>query len=255
MRGAVYYAVRSARYVEMALRSARSLKRYMPDLPVTLFTDLPDCAITQRGVFQRTFKVVEQLPPVSKLLCHNVMSAMAAFPYKISLFVDTDVWVCGDLSEIFDAIEHSPLDLMLPMVQQYRYIHRLNSIYEKAGVPDAYPRYATGIVGIEKNSRTAAFVKRWADRYRELCEEWTMSTTCSDQVPLRIALHQSPDVRVGALRDCYDYQLYGYFNRPVKAIHTKGKEKQFQEWEREVNRHPRAPRYFAAGKCIHWIKQ
>lgn len=255
MRGAVYYAVRSAKHVEMALRSARSLKRYMPDLPVTLFTDLPDCALIKRGAFKRVFATVEYLPPVSELLCHNIMSAMAGFPYKTSLFLGTDVWVCGDLSEIFDAIEHSPLDFMLPMVQQYRYVHRLDPIFEKAGVPAGYPQYATGMVAIEKNRRTEIFLKHWEGLHRELSMEWTMSPICPDQVPLRIALHRSPDIRVGALRDCYDYQLYGYFNRPVKAIHAKGSEEQFREWEREANEHPRAPRYFVAGKCIRWIKQ
>jgi len=251
MRGAVYYAVRKPKYVKMAVRSAKSLRRYMPDLPITLFTDLPNSQWAKQPVFAS----VETLPPVSELLCHNVMSAMAKFPYDISLFLDTDVWVCGDLSEIFDAIEHSSLDLMLPTIQQYRYVHREDPIFEKAGVPDAYPRYTTAIVGIKTNRRTEVFVKLWGERYRELCTEWTLSPICPDQIPLRIALHQSPAMRVGALRDCYEYQLYGYFNRPIKIIHAKGTKEQFQKWEREANKHPKAPRYFEAGKCIRWLKQ
>ena len=250
-RGAVYYAVRQPKYLELAAQSARSLRRHMPDLPITLFTDLPECRHVKRGRFDS----VERLPPVSERECHGLQVAIAGSPYDVSLFMGADTWACGDLSEVLDAIEHSPLDFMATTVQQYRYVHRLDPIFEKAGVPDAYPRYETGIVGMERNSRTELLMRRWGEWFEKVCEEWTMSPVCSDQVPLRIALHRSPTVRVGTLRDCYNYQLFGFFNRPVKVIQAKATEEQFRGWERAVNSVPKAPRYMRAGELVDVIDQ
>lgn len=250
-RGIVYYAVRSLKYVKMAERSARSAKLHMPSIPITLFTDLPNCQWAQKPVFDS----VEPIPAVPKLQSNSTMRAMTDSPYDLFLFLDCDVWVCGDLTEIFDAVEYSPLDLMFPTVQQYRYVYRLDPIFETAGVPAAYPRYAGGVRVIEKNCRTEAFIGVWAGEYEKLCAEWTRKSVCSNQVPLRIASFRSPDVRIGVLRDCYDYQLYGFFNRPIRIIHAKGTEDQFRAWEREANRHATAPRYFENGQCIRRIRQ
>jgi len=233
------------------MQSAKSLKRHMPDLPTTLFTDLPDCRYIERHLFDS----VERLTPVPKRKCHNLATAIVNSPYHLTLFLGADTWVCGDLGEVFDAVEYSPLDFMVTTVQQYRYVYKLDPIFEKFGVLDAYPRYETGIVGIERNNRTELLMRRWDEWYEKICAEWDLSPVCSDQVPLRIALHRSPTMRVGVLRDCYNYQLYGFFNRPVKVIHAKATEEEFQAWEREVNRRPKTPRYMQAGECIGWIEQ
>jgi len=250
-RGIVYYAVRSLEYVKMAERSARSVKRHMPDMPITLFTDLPDCRWVKKPVFDS----VKPISPVPKLLCNSTMVSMTDSPYKFFIVLDCDTWVCGNLGEIFDALEHSPLDLMFPTVQQYRHVHKLDSIFEAAGVPAAYPRYAGGVRGIAKNRLTEAFLATWATEYEKLSEKWIRNPVCPNQVPLRIAAHRSPDVNIGVLRDCYDYQLYGFFNRPIKIIHAKGTEEQFRAWEREANKHAMSPRFFEAGHCIRRIRQ
>jgi len=182
------------------------------------------------------------------------MMAMRDSPYDTFICMGADSWVCDDLSEIFVALEDDRVDVMAPAIQQYRYIHKLDWIFEEHGVPDLFPRYATGALSAAKNERTEAFLERWLTHYFYLLDKWP-GPICPSQPSLRVALYQSPEVRMMPLPNCYDYLLYGFFNRPVKIIQAKGNERQLQQWEREVNKHPRAARYMRAGKCIDWIKQ
>ena len=39
--GAIYIITQDSRYIELLLNSAASLKRVMPDLPVTVFSQFP----------------------------------------------------------------------------------------------------------------------------------------------------------------------------------------------------------------------
>lgn len=249
-RGAVYYAVRQSQYVQMASQSAKSLKRHMPDLSVTLFTDLPDCPYIK----PRLFDSIRPLPPVPEKECHNQMVALRDSPYDTSICMGADSWVCSDLSEIFEALEDDCVDVMAPMIQQYRYIHKLDWIFEEYGIPDLFPRYATGALSMAKNEKTEVLLEKWLIHYFSLLDRWP-HPICPSQPSLRIALYQSPEVRMMPLPACYDYLLYGFFNRPVKIIQAKGSERQFREWEREVNKCPKGARYMRAGKCIDWIDQ
>jgi hypothetical protein len=249
-RGAVYYVVRQSNYVKMAVQSAKSLKQHMPSLPITLFTDLPDCPYIGSNLFDS----IMHLPPVSEKECHNQMAAMRDSPYDTFICMAADSWVCGDLSEIFEALEDDQIDVMAPMIQQYRYVHKLDWVFEEHGIPDLFPRYATGALSVAKNERTEAFLERWLTHYFYLLDKWP-GPICPNQPSLRVALYQSPEVRMVPLPVCYDYLLYGFFNRPVKVIQAKGDEGQFREWEREANRHLNSPRFLADGREVWWMKQ
>jgi len=257
VRGAVYFAVGRRKYLKWARKSARSLKKHMPSLPITLFTDAP-------GVRSQWFDTVNELDSVSASLRNDKIFALKHSPYKATLAMDADTWVCGDLSEIFEALEDDNVDFMAAIAQQYRYMGKSEWIYEEVGVPRLFPHYAGSLIALAGNSRTALFLDRWADCYRRLVPKWEARWKarssapppgCPNQPPLRLALYLSPEMRTAPLHNCYDYLLYGYFNRPIKIIHAKGSEQDFKGWEAEANRHPNSPRCLFGGKCVERLIQ
>ena len=50
-QGIVYVATKQDRYVEEAFLSADSVKQWVPDMPITLFTDLPKHALCRTDRF------------------------------------------------------------------------------------------------------------------------------------------------------------------------------------------------------------
>jgi hypothetical protein len=109
--GVFYVATEHARFVTGALRSAESLRRVMPDVHVTLFTDREVKPEDTRGLFDR----VESLPFAEDLGTSwgsGLLGKVRAFglsPYVKSLYLDTDTRVLrpsvGDIFRLLDECE------------------------------------------------------------------------------------------------------------------------------------------------------
>ena len=85
-RGVVYIATGS-KFVSEALASIGSLKKQMPDLPVTLFTDSDDRNNFHYNKVDSVFLIDE-----ATRSCRDKIRPLLDSPYEKTLFLDTDTF-------------------------------------------------------------------------------------------------------------------------------------------------------------------
>lgn len=228
-RGVIYSVVHSRKHLRLAMQSAKSLKRHMPKLSVTLFTDLapPDSP---------HFDVVEQLPP--SLQKQNKMMAMLQAPYDSFILLDADTRVCKAFWEVFELVENPRVDFAaVPIHDWPRQREKFPQVYEEDGVPDAFPFFTCGFVAIQRNSRTMAFLEEWERCHHQMWGRMpkSSSTIYNNEPPMRVALFRHPNLRIAPLPRRYNFKQHGILTHEMVMLHKKGGEEELRNIERAVN--------------------
>lgn len=245
-RGAIYCVTHSRRHMKLAVQSAKSLKRHMPQLPVTLYTDLKPPA-------NRCFDIVEQLPPTSLHQRMNVMTVALSAPYESFILLDADMWICQPFWEVFELVENPRVDFAaVPIHDWPRKREGCPWMYERAGVPDIFPHFSGGFVAIQRNPRTESFLEEWEACHRWMLEVEKVPEASTDiwtnEPPLRVALFRHPDLRVVPLPRRYNFKQHGILIHAMTVLHKKGGEKELRSIERAVNARAGHPRVICWGK-------
>jgi hypothetical protein len=95
-RGAVYIITQDPRYVELLLTSAASLKKAMPDLPITVFS--------QFAVDSPFFERVVPVEPTQDGF-YDKSRLIQNSPYERTLFIDADTYVVEHIHELFELLD------------------------------------------------------------------------------------------------------------------------------------------------------
>jgi hypothetical protein len=96
LNGAVYIITHDQRYVDMLLISAASLKRAMPDLPITVFSQFP----VESNLVE---KVIQVEPTVDGF--YDKSRLIRESPYERTLFIDADTYVVEPIPELFSLLD------------------------------------------------------------------------------------------------------------------------------------------------------
>ena len=150
MRQGVIYIATGEKHVAEALVSARSLKRHMPDLPVTLYTDQAVVAPDMDVVGFAADGYLSRIP------------ALVGTPYERTLFLDSDTYVCGDLGGLFALLDEFDIALAHSPTR---------AIYEVEGVPDSFPEFNAGVILYRRSARVKAALRDWAERFARFQEQ------------------------------------------------------------------------------------
>jgi hypothetical protein len=234
----VIYAAIGARFVREARLSAESVRRFLPSVPILLFTDQ---TIEARDGFDEVVRLSEPHPRAHI----NKLIAMMQSPFEKTLLLDTDTYVCAHISDIFALLDRFDIAMT-----QSRGSYQPEVYPPDSGVPDAFTELNQGVIAFRRSDaiRKAleeAFV--WTGKLRAVS-----GTYPYDQAPMRIALFHS-QVRLTPLPPEYNcrFEKYGCLNGPVRILHGRlpnGKMRQ-QDYERIANTLNRVtvPRVFIAG--------
>jgi hypothetical protein len=228
-RGVIYVAF-GQEYVSEVLVSAASVKRHMPQLPITVFCD---ASIACPDVNQ----VIAVEPDVSFPGCAAKIRHIGASPYDQTLFLDSDTYVCGDLAELFALLE--VFDLAAAHAPT-------RAIYEVEGVPDSFPEFNTGVILFRRSPDMQAVLSGWADLYSRHLERvdrgalrWLQPADrrwhrLNDQGAFREALYRS-SLRIATLPPEYNcrFTAPGFVDGPVKILHGRGPD--LSETAAEIN--------------------
>lgn len=147
----VIYVAQGAGYLDLAQRSAESLRALNPGLPVDLFTDQPEAS----GLFDR----VRPIPagPTPKL---------ASFPatrFDRTLYLDCDTLVLAPFGDLFDLLERFELALAHD-------VRRTSALVREsfaAPLPYAFPQMNSGVMLYRRSAAMRAFLEEWQRRYTE----------------------------------------------------------------------------------------
>jgi len=94
--GAIYIITQDSRYAGLVLNSAASLKRMMPDLPITVFSQFP----VESPNFERVIRVEG-----SQDGFYDKTRFIQETPYERTLFVDADIYAVEPVPELFTMLD------------------------------------------------------------------------------------------------------------------------------------------------------
>ena len=201
--GFVYVATGTA-YLPEAFKSAESLRRHHPELPICLITDHPP---EDRGPFTEIRRPVGRVrhSPIDKVLAYEA-------PYDQIVFLDTDTFVLDDLNPLFGTLEKFDLALLQDVNRGWN--------YELPDVPLIFTEFNTGVIAFRKTPRVAEFFETWSSDYDRLRAEMGL---VNDQPAFRRTAFHS-DLRISPLPS--EFHFLGDFPNctlwNVRLIHARG---------------------------------
>ena len=228
MSKGVVYIASGQKFIDEACNSAASLKRVMPNLPLTIFCN--DGSVSASAHFENVVCInVARFGFIDRII--NISSS----PYDYTLFLDTDTYVCEDLTDLFALMER--FDIAVAHAP-YR------AVYQVAGVPDSFPEFNAGVILFNKSPKIKMMFSEWRNLYerdskKEL--QWLHPSAktmfegyINDQPTFREALYNS-NLRIATLPSEYNcrFILPGFVHHKVKILH--GRHKDLQAIESAIN--------------------
>ncbi len=187
----VVFVATGARYIACAEAAARSVRRHMPEVPIALFTDAGALGHPLADIFDPVIEL-EGAHHRSKVDC--LMNS----PFERTLFLDADIRVLEDVSELFDLLERFDI----AMAHAHARVRAETQAVWIRALPEAYPQFNTGVVAVRRNPQTRALLQAWSESYRE-------AGFRKDQVTLRELLWNS-DLHVATLPPEYNIRYPKY---------------------------------------------
>lgn len=224
--GTVYTAiVGSEIYVKWACFSAKTVKKYMPEVRTSLYTNRPDLVNKCKwGVFIDDILEAPDYPPVDwqGAMIDGIL-ASEKLGYDVTFFTGADTAICDDMTEIFELMTTGNFDLALTQPRDQR-----KRRYPLRGVHPGFPYYNDGAQFFPWNDATRKFYRDWRDL------QWTHKVECAaskkpgarmhpTQPPFNEALYHNSNLRLVLLPKNYNEQLWtGCIYGKVKVVHVHG---------------------------------
>lgn len=204
--GALYIVTQDPRYADMVLVSAESLKRVMPDLPITVFSQFP--------VKSPHLDNVVIVTP-AKDGFYDKARLIADSPYERTMFIDADTFVLEPVPELFSLLDQFDCAATHEEYLSTDWFGR----YPRADIPASFPEFNTGILLVKRSQGTQQLLQRWAELYEEYLRE-KPEHPINDQPFFRAAAYYS-EVRMATLTREYNckFRGQGYVNKAVKILH------------------------------------
>ena len=163
------------KFVDEATLSAASVKKHMPDVPITMFTDIPEYLSSVSGVIDTVF-------PLSEVTnsCRDKIKPLIESPYEKTLFLDTDTFVCESVYDVFDMLDRFDIALC-QAPDRYQ--------YDLPEIPACFTELNSGVIAYRANERVKSLLKSWEITFLEMLNKDVNSTR--DQHSLRHVLYRS----------------------------------------------------------------
>lgn len=163
----IIFAVSGERYATLARRAARSLRIAMPKAQVDLFTDQQ----IEDGVFDR-------IHPLEDDFFRPKIRALKNSRFDRTLYLDCDVVVVADISDLFDLLDTFDMAGALAVARGQ------DQLPMSDGLPRCAPLINSGVLAVRRTPETQAFLKTWDAEVRQGSKY--------DQPTLRRLLFHSP---------------------------------------------------------------
>ncbi len=203
--GIVYIAT-GEDFVEEALISAKSARSVMPDIPITIFTDLE--------IDEPAFDQVIQLDDPRHDFGDQVFH-LDRTPYERTIFLDSDIYLDASIDDVFSVLDEFDIAATQGLRNYSSSRVELEAI---DAIPDCFPEYNSGVVAFEMNANVQEFFGNWKKYYNNVLDQEQIH----NQAAFRLALYRS-DVRIASLPDEYNclFRNPGSVYGTVKAFHGR----------------------------------
>ena len=214
-KGVIYVAT-GERYINETLKSASSLKEHMPNIHVTLFTD-------QNVKSSYIDNVISISNPQGNF--GDKILPLINSPYNKTLYLDTDTFICDDISELFLILERFDIAVCHSPVRE--------SIHFE-DIPDSFTEFNSGVILFKQSSQIKELFSEWNQLYQKSSESLNVSNL-PDQPYLRKVLYYNDKLRIATLPFEYNcrFPMGGYVHKKVKILH--GRHPNLNEIARIIN--------------------
>jgi hypothetical protein len=206
-RGIVYIAT-GQKYVEEAAVSARSAKEHMPDIPITLYSDVDTAASGPAAYFDNVVRISRVYHS-----CRDKIEPLIDSPYGRTLFLDTDTYLCAPVYDVFDMLDR--FDIALAQAPD-RYQ------YDLPDLPACFTELNSGVIAFRKVAVVGELLREWEATFNRMLAR--DSGSHRDQHSLRDALYRS-SVRFLVLPPEYNFRTicpnFAGKHCAVKIIHGR----------------------------------
>lgn len=241
-RGAIYVVTQNESYLRLLNGSVESLKRVMPELEVTVFSQFPvNCADVDHVV---------KIEPSDDGF-YDKTRILAESPYEQTLFLDTDTFVLAPVPELFELLNQFDLAVTHEEYGNTDWSNR----YPHADIPQCYPEFNTGVMVFRRSTAQARLFGQWLELYEQFRSD-KPTLKIGDQPFFRVAMYFGA-VRVATLTREYNckFRGQGYLNGMVKVLHGHHKLKLEREYVEKVSAVLNAsmrPRVYIGGKVFEY---
>ena len=233
-RGVIYISTGDKSYNE-ALTSAKSLKKFNPELSVTMYTDKREAD----PVFDN-FVIIEQPEYSVQDKALNIWKT----PYEETLYLDSDTYITGDLGEYFEVLEYCDFAGTIESARGFWYNGKMD-------LPRALCDINGGVLCFKNTPAVIGALKQWYDEFKKTAvwleeygpDNWFLT---NDQPSLRKLIWTNRDIRVAILPDEYNaLRLFGTrLWGDARLVHGRGDVERIAE---EMNANAGRNRVFLQG--------
>src|ERR1044071_1544147 len=206
-RGAIYIVTRDAVYLNLLRASVEQLKRVMPDLPVTVFSEFPA---------DGPFDVVRIPPAPESDGFFDKARLIGESPYEQTVFLDTDIYAVRPFDELFSMLERFDCAMTHEEYLDTDWDNR----YPQPDIPSSFPEWNTGVIAYRRSPATVSLFSKWRELYREFLSSHPGENALGDQPFLRVAAYFG-EARIATLSREYNckFRGQGCLSGPVKLLH------------------------------------
>lgn len=199
MNKGVLYIATGEEFVKEAEVSARSVSSVMSNIPIAIATDVEPSF---------DFDHIINIPDPHHGF-QDKISNLNRSPFDQTLYLDTDIYMNSDVSELFEVL--SKFDLGLA------YNHNRQA-YDPPEVPNSFPEYNTGVIVYENNEEFRQFTETWEKNHAEILSK----VKTHDQPSFRKTLFDS-NLRIATLTPEYNCMVRypGHIKNDVKIAHSR----------------------------------
>ena len=148
----VLYVAGGADYVDLAIQSARTLRRHDPQITIDLVTDLPENL--PAGLFDRVTACYD-------MHAREKLRAMPESRFHRTLYVDCDTLFVAPLGDLFDILDRFECALAHDVRRDWSLIRQGRDHV----TPYAFPQHNSGVFLYRRSEAMWAFLAEWAERF------------------------------------------------------------------------------------------
>jgi hypothetical protein len=213
----VIYSLTGERFLREAERSAASVRRHMPGLPIAIYTERTDAdpALFDiiRPIAAPTFSVFDKQFGFREPL------------FEKSLFLDCDTFAVKPFPEIFDLLDRFDFAATREFWSGI-----------KPSAPVCYDDFNGGVIAFANRTSTRRTLDRWFDLAKEMHSDPLIKH--NDQDILRQATYEAPDLQVYVLPPQYNLRIpaINFLNVWADPVILHGHTTRFGEIAAQLNR-------------------
>lgn len=242
----ILYIATGEKYIQAAIRSARSALKYCPGLAIHLFTD----AKGRELHFSRSPLPFSSVDIIKDPHHRSKVDYVAHTPFDRTLFLDTDTALNADIRPMFNILDRFDIAMTHAHHRSPTRLQRWRAV-----LPDSFPEFNTGVILYRKTPAVLQCLGEWGHHFIEAALNEN-----NDQTTLRELLWLS-DLRIATLPPEYNVRFVKYpllwskSEAQSKIFHLKAFHTGWLPWFNRKIRASRVARKLGLGWLINLIKK